>query len=69
MAAKSYAQLHEGEWTPVPKRGHKNACCNCGLVHRFKYRVNAKGQIELQAVTDKRATAAIRRGMFPKEED
>jgi hypothetical protein len=61
MAAKSYHQLFEGDWVPVLKRGHKHACCDCGLTHRFQFRIDAGGGIEIKAKVDRRATAAIRR--------
>lgn len=64
-----YHQLIDGEWAAVPKRGHKNQCCHCALVHRFDYRVNAAGQLEIRARVDRRATAAARRAFeFTPEE-
>jgi hypothetical protein len=56
-----YHQLRDGEWTAVKRRGHKDACCDCGLVHRIEYRVAPDGRIELRAFRDDRATAAVRR--------
>ena len=59
--ARTYHQIVEDEWTPVPKRGHRNACCDCGLVHAFHYRTDRNGRIEFRATVDQRATAALRR--------
>lgn len=56
----SYRQVKDGEWFSVPD-GHLNKCCDCGLVHRYRARVGSDGVIELQAIRDKRATAAARR--------
>jgi hypothetical protein len=65
-----YHQIVEGEWVPVRKRGHRNSCCDCGLVHHFAYRVTAAGRIEFQALVDRRATSAMRRAFkFTKEQD
>ena len=70
MAAKSYHQIYEGEWVQVLKRGHKHACCDCGLTHVVHYRTNPQGQIELKLKVDRRATAAIRRAFkFTRDDD
>jgi hypothetical protein len=63
-----YETLVTGEWVAVPKRGHRNACCDCGLAHRFEYRV-VDGLIEFRAIVDRRATAAIRRPFLFKGDD
>jgi hypothetical protein len=31
-----YQTAMDGEWFPVPRRGERVACCDCGLVHRIK---------------------------------
>jgi hypothetical protein len=66
---KPYYQMIDGEWMEVPKRGFKEQCCDCGLVHKLNFRINAKGRIEIQVFRDARATAAVRKGFgFEKEE-
>lgn len=56
-----YEQVYDGEWIrPTPQRGHKMACCDCGLVHRIDFRV-VDGRVEFRAVRDTRATARRRR--------
>ncbi len=68
MAKEPYHQLVSGAWERVTRRGHKNQCCDCGLVHRFDYRITADGKIEFRATTDRRATAAVRRAFrFDRE--
>jgi hypothetical protein len=57
-----YHQARDGEWFRVRKRGFKDACCHCGLVHTINYRI-VDGTLEMQAIIDERATAAMRRGM------
>lgn len=62
-----YNQTNDDDVTVVPKNGwYKIACCDCGLVHLFKFAtVNArgrvKGQVAFVARRDNRATAALRR--------
>jgi hypothetical protein len=41
--------------------GHKVMCCDCGLVHRFVYRMRSGSRMEFAAWRDNRATAARRR--------
>lgn len=59
--ASRYRQVIEGDWEPINRRGYKNACCDCGMVHRRKFRVR-KGVLEEQVFVDNRATAGVRRG-------
>lgn len=66
--SKGYYQITDGEWITVPKRGFKEQCCSCGLVHKLNFRINTKGQVEIQTFRDERATAAVRRG-FRFEKD
>ena len=65
---KSYPDIHDGEWITVPKRGFKEQCCDCGLVHRLNFRIDQWGRIEVQAFREQRATAAVRRA-FKFEKD
>ena len=44
---RDYYHVTDGEWIIVPKRGYKEQCCDCGLIHRMNFRVNAKNQIEI----------------------
>lgn len=32
------SQLYEGEWSPVKNKWF-HECCECGLVHRVKYKI------------------------------
>jgi len=68
MSKKPYYHVTDGEWIEVVKRGYKEQCCDCGLIHRHNYRINAKGGIEIQSSVDRRATAAARRA-FKFEKD
>lgn len=63
-----YYHVTNGEWIVVPKRGLKDQCCDCGLVHVVNFRMNKKGELEVQATRDERATAAVRRA-FKFERD
>jgi hypothetical protein len=66
--SRGYYQITDGEWVIIPRRGFKEQCCSCGLVHRLNFRINAKGQLEVQTFRDERATAAVRRA-FKFEKD
>ena len=53
-----YLKVRDGEWIrPTKHIGHKICCCDCGLVHRFDFRI-VSGRIEFRAIRDRRATAA-----------
>ena len=65
---KGYYHITDGEWIAVPRRGFKEQCCDCGLVHTLNFRINAKGDLEIQTTRDVRATSAVRRG-FKFEKD
>lgn len=50
-----------GEWIePKPQRIHYIRCCDCGLTHRFEFRVRG-GKIQFRAWRDERRTAGTRR--------
>lgn len=66
--SRGYYHIANGEWIEVAHRGFKEQCCDCGLVHKLNFRVNAKGGIEIQTTRDERATSAVRRG-FKFEKD
>lgn len=56
-----YGQVYDGEWIkPKTRRGHRIACCDCGLVHVFDFTVR-KGVLYYRPVRDQKATAARRR--------
>ena len=55
-----YHQIEEGEWTPIVKRGLRDMCCDCGLVHRIDTR-EVRGVLEVRKRIERRATAAARR--------
>jgi len=64
-----YTQVYDGEWIlPMPQGGHRVRCCDCGLVHRFDFRVvtrKGKRVVIFRATRDKRATAAARKRGAP----
>ena len=68
MSKSDYYHVSDGEWITVAKRGYKEQCCDCGLVHKLNFRINDKGQIEIQTSRDERATSAVRRA-FKFEKD
>lgn len=34
-----YDDVLDGEWVRPKRRGYKMKCCDCGLVHRFNFRI------------------------------
>ena len=65
----SYYQITDGEWIEVPMRGFKEQCCDCALIHRLNFRINAKGKLEMQTFRDPRATAGARKNFkFTKDD-
>lgn len=67
---KGYYHVTDGEWIQVPMRNYKEQCCDCALIHRMNFRINAKGRIEIQAFRDGRATSGARRTFkFTKERE
>lgn len=51
---------------PLP--GYRMACCDCGLVHNFEFRIDARGQINFRASRNSRSTGQVRRGMRSRGE-
>jgi uncharacterized Zn finger protein len=62
----TYYAGKDGEWLGVLKsRGYMYvACCDCGLVHKMRFRVR-DGQVQLMADRDERRTGQRRRHHFP----
>lgn len=54
-----YEQAFDGAWMAVVRRAFRLQCCDCGLVHRFDFRLK-DGAIELRAIRDGRATGGAR---------
>jgi len=57
-----YIKRKNGEWITPQRRGHYIACCDCGLVHLFKFRIKDK-KIQLCAVYNSTATRDRRKQM------
>lgn len=67
---RGYYHVLDGEWIVVTKRGFREQCCDCGLVHRLTFRVTPNGRIEIRTVRDTRATNGARSHFrFTKQED
>lgn len=62
----SYEKPEPYEWIQPIRKGYKLCCCDCGLVHKFEFRVS-KGQIQFRGDRDNRATAMVRRHMKRRE--
>jgi hypothetical protein len=56
----AYYQVTDGEWIVVPKRGYKEQCCDCGLIHRLNFKIDERGRIHIQTFRDHRATGGAR---------
>jgi hypothetical protein len=55
-----YYHVTDGEWIEVPRRGYKEQCCDCGLIHRMNFKVTKSGKIQIQTFRDVRATNGAR---------
>ena len=55
-----YKTAKDGEWIQPGEYSHCIMCCDCGLVHEFRFRVY-QGRIQFRAKRLARATAAARR--------
>ena len=62
---RNYKEEKAGEWIQPDQNGHRIACCDCGLVHAFDFRIKGK-RVEFRVFNDNRATGQVRRHM--KEE-
>jgi hypothetical protein len=64
---KPYPSEKSGAWVKPIRRDYRLACCGCGLVHSYNFRLVSIGkrgfQIQYQVSRNDRATAAIRRHM------
>ena len=55
-----YSKPDSGEWVQPVREGYKMACCDCGLVHKMDFRIEA-GRVQFRVFRDNRATGAMRR--------
>ena len=55
-----YKGLKAGQWQRPIHRNYRLRCCDCGLVHKFDFRIVRKG-VEFRAYRDSRATIIERR--------
>lgn len=63
---KPFRRQKDGEWVQPVRRGYKLACCDCGLVHRVDFRIQA-GRVQFRAFRAPRSTGAMRRAMTIKK--
>lgn len=67
LKRKPYPLETPGTWRRPVRRDYRLACCGCGLVHSYNFRLVRDGkrgsQIQYQVSRNDRATAAIRRHM------
>ncbi len=60
MTRGRYKQVHAGEWVTPVMNGYKLMCCDCGLVHNFKFRIKGKS-IEMCAFRVNESTKRARK--------
>lgn len=56
-----YPQIQDGEWYNPSRKGHKEMCCDCKLVHKTEYKIDDQGTLWIKSTRDNRATSAARR--------
>lgn len=65
MSGTRYEQVFDGEWVrPWPQKGHRSACCDCGLVHSFDFRIakeDGRQYVEWRVYRLNKPTAARRK--------
>lgn len=69
---RKYPQIVDGDWVRPKRRGYRDQCCHCGLIHAMDFRIVRRGSkryIEFRAVQDGRATAGARRPFRFSKED
>jgi hypothetical protein len=60
MSKGAYEQAEDGEWITPNHNNYRQQCCDCGLVHRYRFRV-VDGAVTFQVWRDNRSTAQVRR--------
>lgn len=60
VAGRWFQHVRNGHWITV-HQGYLKGCCQCGLMHRYHYRISPSGQFQYQAVRDDRMTAIVRK--------
>jgi len=55
-----YAQIKDDEWFSPKMKGHKMACCDCGLVHHMDFKI-VKGQVFIRPKRARNLTAQFRK--------
>ncbi len=63
--ASDYHHITEGEWFRPTKRGFREQCCDCGLVHTLNFRIK-DGHIEFQTFRNGPATGGARKNKDPR---
>lgn len=67
---KKYPKVYEAEWVKPHRKYYKMMCCDCGLVHKFEFKLidytSGKG-ILFRAWRDNVATANTRRRKTPRK--
>ena len=60
--SQRYKQLADGQLADFGhRRTQRIRCCDCGLVHIFRFQVSKAGRIQFRAWRDIRATARARK--------
>jgi hypothetical protein len=59
-----YPKITDGEWVNPHMPSYNMSCCDCGLVHNLKFKVDKSGQVWIRVRRNNRATGQIRRRMF-----
>lgn len=60
MSKSSYYHALDGEWVKINMREYREQCCDCGLVHRVKFRYSKERGLEAKSTRDPRATNGAR---------
>lgn len=72
MSGGKYEQAYDGEWFELPAREFWQQCCDCGLVHRWQFRIVRRGwrfAIRIRLWREPRATGGARAAIVRQEKD
>lgn len=64
-----YEQIYDGQWHMAVKKGYREQCCGCGLVHQHDFKIDDKGNLWIRSKELSRATASARRKFKFSPED
>ena len=63
---EEFEQIYDGEWITPVKKGFKDQCCDCLLIHTMEFRIK-DGKVQFRCWREDKETAVARRKGTPKK--